>query len=107
LNGLVWLAMGSVGLVVAAQYSHAVLQQTKFLWYGTSLSDVSLRPMWQYPTFKPWYYVWETSWNQDALLPMLGLAAALGLAVRHPLRERFRFLLVIHVGACLTESVLL
>jgi len=32
--------------------------------------------MWRYPipgVFQPWYYIWQSSWTQDALLPLLGL----------------------------------
>ena len=37
----------------------------------------------------------EASWNRDALLPLLGLAAAVAVALRGPFRRPARFLLVI------------
>jgi hypothetical protein len=107
LRGSIWAAMLVVGLAVLLQYSHVVLQQTRFLWYGTSHSDVSLKPMWRYPFFQPWYYVWQSSWSQDGLLPMLGLAGACLLALRHRFRRPVRFLLIIHVGTCLMMSLTL
>jgi len=70
----VWAAMVLVVLVIVIQASHVILQQTQFLWYGISLSDVKLIPMWRYPipgVFQPWYYIWQSSWTQDALLPLL------------------------------------
>jgi hypothetical protein len=106
----VWGALVVAGSVVLAQTSHVVLQQTKFLWYGISLSDVKLIPMWRYPipgVFQPWYYIWESSWNQDAFLPMLGLLGTLVLAIRHPWRRQVRFLLVIHLTNCLLMAFLL
>ncbi|HEV3258494.1 MAG TPA: glycosyltransferase family 39 protein [Gemmataceae bacterium] len=102
-----WAAMLAVALVIALQYSHRILQQTHFLWFGFSISDVSLTPMWRYPVFQPWYYVWASTWNQDTLLPILGLASAALLAVRHPSRVRVRFLLVIYLSACLITAALL
>src|SRR5262249_46485913 len=72
----VWVGMVVVGVVVLLQRGHATLAQTQFLWYGMSLSDVRLIPMWRHQGFQPWYYLWESSWNQDALLPLLGLLGA-------------------------------
>ena len=96
----VWIAAAAVGLVLVLQYSHVVLQQSQFLWYGTSLSDLRIRPMWDYPTFRPWFYIWESSWSLDALLPMTALVAAICLAARHPFRRPLRFLLLIHLTTC-------
>ncbi|MBV9125571.1 MAG: glycosyltransferase family 39 protein [Planctomycetes bacterium] len=103
----VWAALVVVGLVVVLQYTHQVLQKTQFLWYGTSLSDVDLQPMWRYPVFQPLYYLWYTSWSQDALLPALGFGGACLLALRHGFRKPVRFLLLIHLTtALLMASVL-
>jgi hypothetical protein len=106
----VWAAMLVVGLVVMAQTSHVVLQHTQFLWYGVSLSDVKLIPMWRYPNpgvFQPWFYIWQASWNQDALLPLLGLAGALVVATGTTFRRPVRFLLIIHLATCLVMAFLL
>src|SRR5207249_11510443 len=64
-------------------------------------SDVRLVPMWQYQSFRPWYYLWQSSWNQDALLPLLGLLGAALLAARGRYRRPVRFLLLTHLTACL------
>ncbi|MBY0525820.1 MAG: glycosyltransferase family 39 protein [Gemmataceae bacterium] len=106
-NRSVWLAVLLVGSAVLLQYCHALLVKTQFLWYGTSLSDLSLKPMWRYPGLQPWYYVLEASWTQDALLPIVGLFGAIALAVRHPWRTRLRFLLTIYLGTCLFMSMTL
>jgi hypothetical protein len=97
----VWAALGSAIAIALLQFSHRTLQQTQFLWYGTSISDLTLRAMWRFPTFQPWYYIKESTWNQDTLLPMLGLLGAGLLAIRHPFQRALRFLLIIHVGTCL------
>jgi 4-amino-4-deoxy-L-arabinose transferase-like glycosyltransferase len=107
LNLHVWLAMLVVLMVIVVQYSHAVLGKTQFLWYGTSLSDLKLRPLWEYPTYQPWFYIWQSSWTQDAFLPMLGLLGAGVLAIRHGYRRPVRFLLVIHLGTCVLMASLL
>jgi hypothetical protein len=90
-----------VAACVLLQRSHATLAQTQFLWYGLSLSDVRLVPMWNAQTFQPWYYLWQSSWNQDALLPLLGFTGAVLLAVRGAWSRPTRFLLLIHVPTCL------
>lgn len=106
-NLYVWGAMLAVLLVIVLQYSHLTLQQTQFIWYGTSLSDLSLRPMWRYQVYQPWVFLWEANWNRDALLPLLGLLGAGLLAIRSGLRRPIRFLLLIHVVTCLLMSLLL
>jgi hypothetical protein len=106
-NSSVWAALLVVGMAIVLQFSHVTLQQTQFLWYGTSHSDVSLKPMWRYPFFQPWYYVWQSSWNQDALIPMAALVGAVTLALRHRWRHSVRFLLIIHLGTCLLMALTL
>jgi hypothetical protein len=106
-NSTVWKGIALTALALLAQYCHAQLVKTQFLWYGTSLSDLNLRPMWRYPGPEPWYYVLQSSWTQDALLPMLGLAGAGLLAVRHPLRRPVRFLLLTDVVTCLLMALTL
>src|SRR5262249_8160606 len=47
-NGSVWLALVVVLMAILLQYSHATLVQSRFLWYGISLSDVKLMAMWKH-----------------------------------------------------------
>jgi hypothetical protein len=107
LEPAVYFALLGVAMAIVLQYSHVVLQQTQFLWYGTSLSDLRIRPMWHYPTFKPWFYVWASSWTVDALIPMFGLAAAVMLSARHEFRHSLRFALLVYFTTCLFMSSLL
>lgn len=102
-----WIGAVLVGLVVVVQRSHGGLAQSQFLWYGVSLSDIRLLPMWGSQAFQPWYYLWESSWNQDSLLPLLGLLGAIVLAVRGPFRQPVRFLLLIHLTTCMLMGILL
>ena len=106
-NLYVWAGVLAVALVVLLQYSHLTLQQTQFIWYGTSLSDLTLKPMWRYQVYKPWVFLWEANWTRDALLPLLGLLGAGLLAVRSGLRRPIRFLLLIHLVTCLLMSLIL
>jgi hypothetical protein len=93
--------------IVLLQMAHGALQQTQFLWYGTGFSDVKLDLMWRYPFFDPLYYIRAASWSEDFLLPMLGLAGAGILAIRHRLQRRVRVLLLIFLTPCLLMSGLL
>lgn len=102
-----WLALLAVTLVIGLQLSHRNLQQTQSLWSGISASDADVRPIWRYAIFQPWYYVFESSWNQDALLPMLLLVGSALLALAHPWRQPLRLLLAIHLTTCLATSALL
>jgi hypothetical protein len=103
----VWLAMAVVLLGVVLQYDHRILQQTRLLVYGTGLTDLRLVPMWRYGIYRPLYYVWEASWNQDTLWALAGLLGALLLAVRDRWRRPLRFLLLIHLATCLITAALL
>jgi hypothetical protein len=102
----VWMAAGLIVLAYMLQRAHHSFAQTRFLWIGISLSDVRLLPMWNHQSFQPWYYLWESSWSQDALLPALGLAGAL-LAAAGKGGRPFRFLLWIYVPTCLAMAFLL
>jgi hypothetical protein len=106
-DGATWLAMATVLLAVVLQQIHLISVQTQFLWYGVSLSDVTLKAMWRLPTFQPFYYIWESSWNTDMLLPMMGLGGAVVLAIRHPFRRAVRFILLIYLGTCMTMVLIL
>jgi hypothetical protein len=103
----VWLALAVVLFGVVLQYDHRILQQTRLLVYGTGLTDLRLVPMWRYGIYHPLYYVWEASWNQDTLFPLVGLLGASLLAVRDRWRRPLRFLLLIHLATCLLTAALL
>jgi 4-amino-4-deoxy-L-arabinose transferase-like glycosyltransferase len=104
----VWAAMMVAAMGVGLQLCHRTLQQTQQLWYGISLSDTQLKPMWQYPNYDVLFYVWESSWNQDTFLPMLlGLGGGLLLSIRHAYRQGTRFLLLIFVPNCMLMASLL
>ena len=100
-NLSVWAGMLVVAMVLLLQRAHATFAQSRFLWYGISLSDVKLLAMWKQETFHPLYYIWESSWSQEALLPMLGLIVALVLAIQSRYCRPLRFLAIIHLAACL------
>jgi 4-amino-4-deoxy-L-arabinose transferase-like glycosyltransferase len=106
-NPSVIAAVVVVGLVVIAQLSFRSLQRSLRIEYGTGIDDLQLTPMWRYPIFEPWYYVFESSWNLDAFLPMLGLFGSGVLAIRHRWRRPVRFLLLIHVFTCWIMAALL
>jgi hypothetical protein len=97
----VWLGMGVTGAVVVLQMSHAKLAQTQFLWYGTGFSDVKIDLMWRYPNYDPLYYVRESSWHTYALVPLVALAGAGLLTVRHAFRRPARFLFLTFLTPCL------
>jgi hypothetical protein len=104
----VWAALVAVALVVLLQYAHRVLQLSQFMFFGTSLTDVSLLPMWRdYPLFNLWFYVWGSTWNPDALLPMIALVGAGCLAFRHPFQRPIRYLLITHIVTAFITALLL
>jgi hypothetical protein len=107
LNRQVWLGMVLIGTVVLVQYSLRVFQQTSMLVYGTGISDLKLKPMWPYAIFNPWYYIWEAAWSLDSLIPMLGLLAALLLAINHRFKRPLRYLLLIHLTTCWLMAAIL
>jgi hypothetical protein len=101
LQNSVWQALAIAGIFVVLQRTYATFAQIQFLWYGVSLSDVKLMAMWEHQIFRPWFYIWQSVWSQDCLLPLLALLGAIVLAAYHPYRRQLRFLLIIHVGACM------
>jgi hypothetical protein len=102
----VWAAIVVVTLVLVLQLSFRDMMRVQRLEYGMGLQDLKLAPMWQYPTFNLWYYVWESSWNLDSFVPMLGLAGAALLAIRSSVRRPVRVLLVSHLIACWLMALL-
>lgn len=106
INRHVWGGAGLTLAVYLLQRSNVNLAQTQFLWFGISLSDVRLLPMWSIQSFQPWYYLWESSWSQDALLPLLGVLLALAFSVA-PGGQSFRFLALVYIPTCLEMAFLL
>ena len=98
----VYAAVVFVLIIVAAQNAHRVSQQTQRLWYGEGISDLAIKPMWRYPFFDGSFYLMNASWTRDALLPMIALAVACFLAVRHRWRVPLRFSII-----CLATNALL
>jgi hypothetical protein len=94
-------------LVVAAQNAHRVMQQTQRMWFGEGISDLSLKPMWRYPFFDIDFFLMNSSWTRDALLPMLAFAAACFLAVRHRWRVPLRFCIICLVSNAFLMAALL
>jgi hypothetical protein len=90
------LYAASTVLVVAvvAQNAHRIMQQTQRLWYGEGISSLTIKPMWRYPFFQHDYFLLNSSWTRDALLPMIALAIACVLAFRHRWRFPLRFSLI-------------
>lgn len=90
------LYMASLVLVLAvvAQNAHRIMQQTQRLWYGEGISSLTIKPMWRYPFFQHDYFLINSSWTRDALLPMIALALACIMAIRHRWRMPLRFSLI-------------
>jgi hypothetical protein len=81
-------------LVVVAQNAHRIMQQTQRLWYGEGISSLTIKPMWRFPFFQYDYFLTNSGWTRDALLPMIALVLALALAVGHRWRAPLRFSLI-------------
>jgi hypothetical protein len=77
------------------------------MWFGISVSDIELKPMWRYPTFRPLYYLWETSYSPDLLVPAFGFVVACFVALRHRFREPMRLLVIVHVVTAMIMACLL
>jgi hypothetical protein len=106
-NPAVYLGLATVAIVIVLQMSHRNWQQAVRLWYGAGASDITLTPMWRYPNFDLWYYVMEATWNADLLLPMLGLAGGLLLALHGPWQRPARFLLIIFVVTACVQALII
>jgi hypothetical protein len=81
-------------MVVLGQYSHRVMQQTERLWYGEGINSLTVKPMWKFPFFDPTFFLVNSSWIRDALVPMIGILFACVLAARHRWRFPLRFSLI-------------
>ncbi len=103
----VYAAMAAVLAVLLLQMAHNTIQASQFLLYGTGWSDITLRAMWRFPFFNLWRYVGESSFNLDALVPLIGLGAAGLVAVRHGCRRPLRALILIFLTTCFVMSALL
>ncbi|HYO24393.1 MAG TPA: glycosyltransferase family 39 protein, partial [Lacipirellulaceae bacterium] len=88
------LAALVVLLVVVGQNAHRIMQQTQRLWYGEGISSLTIKPMWRFPFFQYDYFLTNSGWTRDALLPMIALAIALVMAVGHRWRAPLRFSLI-------------
>lgn len=102
-----YFACAFVGLVVIAQNAHRIMQQTERLWYGEGINSLTVMPMWKFPFFDPVFFLVNTSWIRDALLPMIGLALACIIAIRHRWRFPLRFSLICLVVNAELMSLLL
>lgn len=103
----VWVGMLVLLLGIGLQYANRTFQQIERMWYGSGGSDVTLVPMWRYPTFQPWYYLLESTWSPDTFLPLVGLAGACILAVRHSFRKPLVYLLIVYLTTVTVLGVLL
>lgn len=106
-NRSVWLAVALFVGVFLAQGAHRNLQQAQRQWYGSGTDEVALTLMSRYPVFDPTYYIWESSWSRDALIPMLGLLAAGLLSVRSRHRRPLRALLIVYLSVCAIQTLIL
>lgn len=103
----VYMAMMLVLTAILLQGSHRLFHQVPLQVYGNGASGVALKPMWKYGFFDLWFYVWNSSWNQDSFLPMMALLGAALLAVRHPFRRPLRFLLLVLLSTSFLTAALL
>jgi hypothetical protein len=93
-----YLATTAVVVVIVGQNAHRIMQQTQRLWFGEGISSITIKAMWRYPFFQHDYFLINSSWIKDALLPMATLAAACFMAVRHRWRFPLRFALICLIG---------
>jgi hypothetical protein len=103
-------AMAFCGSVVLLQQAHRNLIMAELPVYGADHDDLRLKltPMWYYPHyFQPLYYLWNSSWNRDTFVPLLGLLAAGVLAIRSTIRQPLRLLVFVHVTTCLLMALFL
>jgi hypothetical protein len=94
-------------LAVVAQNAHRIMQQTQRLWYGEGISSLTIKPMWRYPFFQHDYFLINSSWTRDSLLPMIALILACILAIRHRWRFPLRFALICLIVNCEVMAALL
>ena len=83
------------------------MQQTERLWYGEGINSLTIKPMWKFPFFDPTFFLVNASWIRDALLPVMGLAVACVLAVRHRWRFPLRFSIICLIVNAALMSLLL
>ncbi len=103
---------GGVLMVVSVallQNSHRLFQQTERMWYGSGISDLSLKPMWRYPLFDPFQYLLESSWARCGLIPfaLMAIAILMSLSRRSLLSRRLQFLLIVLVGTSMLMGIFL
>jgi hypothetical protein len=93
-----YMATTVVALVIVGQNAHRIMQQTQRLWFGQGISSITIKAMWRYPFFQHDYFLINSSWIKDALLPMAALVGACFMAVRHRWRFPLRFALICMIG---------
>jgi hypothetical protein len=102
-----YLASSVVLLAVVGQDAHRIMQQTQRLWYGEGISSLTIKPMWRFPFFQYDYFLTNSGWTRDALLPMIALVVAMILAVGHRWRAPLRFALICFIGNAEVMAALL
>ncbi len=102
-----YYACAVVLLVVVGQNAHRIMQQTERLWYGEGINSLTVQPMWKFPFFDPVFFLINSTWIRDALLPMIGLGVACLLSVRHRWRFPLRFSIICVVVNAELMSLLL
>jgi hypothetical protein len=103
----VWAGMVVILIVLVLQSANRTLMQTERIRSHLGLSSIVIAPIWTYPHFDPWFYVKESSWNPDTLIPLVGLIIAGLLCLQHPYRKPLRFLFTIVLTTCLIMTALL
>lgn len=103
----VYGGMVVIVLLIIAQGAHRGFVQTGRPLYGSGATDVAMTPMWRYPGLDVWYYVRSATWNRDQLLPTLGLCVAGLLMVKHAFRRPVRVIMLIFMGICLVQALVL
>jgi hypothetical protein len=63
--------------------------------------------MWRYPFFQHDYFIINSGWTRDNLLPMVALLVSLVMAIRHRWRQPLRFTLICLLMNCEIMSALL
>jgi hypothetical protein len=94
-------------IIVVGQNAHRVMQQTQRLWYGEGISSLTIKPMWRYPFFQYDFYLVNSAWTRDALLPMIAVGVACVLAVAHRWRFPLRFSLICFLSNAFIMAALL
>lgn len=112
---LVWCCVVFVGSSVMLHLASRMNAQTVFITIGKGISNMELTAMWRFPFFKPFFFVSESCWIADTLLPLAGLSLALviclmnrGRGVAEPeFVSNLRFGLTVPVFTCVAMGLVL